>query len=201
MRPFVVSRIRRIDFPRPVKGESEPFQLLFKMGDIFRRDLCRMNLVFDRVIFGRKAERIPSDREQHVIALHPAFSGDNVHRRVRSWMSDVEPVSRRVREFYQPVKFLFLMVDHRFKRFFSFPDFLPFCFDFSRPVFKNFFLQGHSLLSDKSTYGCFLPTFLYAGLMMRLLTASSSSRCALQPAILEIAKIGVNNSFGIFSIE
>ena len=44
------------------------------------------------------------------------------------------------------------------------------------------------------------PTYLYAGRIIFPALMISSRRCALHPAIREIAKIGVNNSSGIPSI-
>jgi len=54
--------------------------------------------------------------------------------------------------------------------------------------------------SDRGTYSLRITTLLYAGLMIVLTLTSSSILWAHHPAILAMAKMGVQSSSGIFSM-
>ena len=69
LRPLVVFRVGRADLAVPVKRDAERLDLLFKASDVLRRDLRRMDVVLDRVVLGRQAERVPADRIKDVIAF------------------------------------------------------------------------------------------------------------------------------------
>ena len=47
-------------------------------------------MILDGVVLGRQAERVKADREQNVVALHPALAADDVHRRKRARVADVQ---------------------------------------------------------------------------------------------------------------
>ncbi len=50
-------------------GDPAQVDLLFKASDVLRRDLRRMDVVLDRVVLGRQAERVPADRIKDVVAF------------------------------------------------------------------------------------------------------------------------------------
>jgi len=60
LRPFEIARIGRVDFALPVVGKTDPFQLLFKFSDVLARGDGRVLTGFDRVLFGRQTERVPT---------------------------------------------------------------------------------------------------------------------------------------------
>jgi hypothetical protein len=43
LRPFVIRRIGRVDFAFPIIGKAETLNLSFKVRDILRRNVSRMN--------------------------------------------------------------------------------------------------------------------------------------------------------------
>ena len=60
-------------------------------------------MVLDGVVLRRQTEGVPADGEKDIAALHAALAGDDVQRRVRAGMADVQPVSAGVRELDQAV--------------------------------------------------------------------------------------------------
>ena len=99
------------------------------MDDVVRRDDLRVDVVFDGVVLGRQAEGVPAHRVEHVVALHPLFSGDEVERRVGARVADVQPLPGRIGELDQRVVFRLRVVAHRGKRLLLLPDPLPLLFD------------------------------------------------------------------------
>ena len=84
---------------------------------------------FNRVLFRRQAERVPSHGVQHVPAPHPLVAGDDIGRDIALGMTHVEPGSRRVREHIEDVKLGLGGVDVRTKGLVLAPVSLPFLFD------------------------------------------------------------------------
>ena len=107
LRPFIVSRVRSADFTRPVKGQPKRLQLALKPGNIPLGNDCRMDMVFNRKIFGRQAERIPTHRIKHIITLHPLFPCHDIQRGIGTRMANMQPCAGRIRKLYKRVEFLF----------------------------------------------------------------------------------------------
>ena len=60
-----------------------------------------MDVVLDRVVLRRQTEGVEPDREQDVVALHAALAADDVDRRERARMTDVQTLPGRIRELDQ----------------------------------------------------------------------------------------------------
>ena len=126
--PFIIGRVGRVDLTAPVKGKTERLKLLFEVSDVIFRNHLRVDMVFDCIVFGRKSESVPADGIQNVIALKTLFSCDNVKGGVRSRVTDVKSLTRRIRELDQAVilrkrKVLFCVENAAF-----FPFLLPLFF-------------------------------------------------------------------------
>ena len=80
--PFIVVRFTRRDFPAPVIGEAKTLQLIAHVRDVVARPHVRRDAFFNRGIFGRKPERIPTHGMQHGIAPHRFEASDDVADRV-----------------------------------------------------------------------------------------------------------------------
>ncbi len=105
------------------------------MPDVIFRHNPRMNMVFNRVIFRRKAESIPSHRIEHVVSLHSSFSRDNIKRRIGSRMPYMKSLSGWIGKFHKRIVFRFGIIFRGLKCFFVIPDLLPFLFYFSVIVY------------------------------------------------------------------
>ena len=62
------------------------------MNVIFRYDL-RMDVIFDRIVLGRKSECVPAHGIQYVVAFHSSLTRNDIQRRIRAGMSNVQPLS------------------------------------------------------------------------------------------------------------
>ena len=88
-----------------------------------------MNVVFDRVILGRQAERIPSHRVKDVVSLHALFARDDIQRGIGTRMAYMQPLSRRVRKLDERVKLLLVAAVLSLEAVRLVPDVLPLFFD------------------------------------------------------------------------
>ena len=61
-------------------------------------------MVLDGIVLGRQAEGVKADREQNVVALHPALAADDVHRRKRARVADVQALAGGIRKLDQTIK-------------------------------------------------------------------------------------------------
>ena len=127
--PLIVGRVGRVDRAIPVKAVAEHLELLGEVCNVVFRDNGRMDVVFDGIVLGRQTERIKSDREQDIVALHPALAADDVHRRERARVADVQPLSGGIRELDQPVKLRARITGDGRERLFRLPARLPFFLD------------------------------------------------------------------------
>ncbi len=137
LRPFVIIRVRRVDLARPVERQTDGLKLLLEARHILLRHDGRVHMVFNRVVFARQAERIPTDRVQHVVTLHPAFARDDVHGRVGTRMPYVEPLPGGVWELDQRVVFRLGGVVGGMKNAGLLPPLLPFLFNRFRIVCRH----------------------------------------------------------------
>ena len=65
-----------------------------------------MHVVLDGVVLGGQAESVKAYREQDVLALHAALARDDIHRRIRPRVADVQSVARGIGELYERIEFL-----------------------------------------------------------------------------------------------
>ena len=129
LRPLIVGRVGRVDRAIPVKAVAEHLELLGKVGDVVFCHNGRVDMILDGVVLSRQTERIKADREQNVVALHPALAADDVHRRERARVADVQPLSGGIRELDQPVKLRARITGDGRERLFRLPARLPFFLD------------------------------------------------------------------------
>ena len=129
LRPLIVGRVGRVDRAIPVKAVAKHLELLGEVCNVVFRDNGRMDMVLDGIVLGRQTERIKSDREQDIVALHPALAADDVHRRERARVADVQPLSGGIRELDQPVKLRARITGDGRERLFRLPARLPFFLD------------------------------------------------------------------------
>ena len=61
-------------------------------------------MVLDGIVLRRQAEGVEADGKQDVIALHPLFAADDIHRREGPRVADVQALAGGVRKFNQPVE-------------------------------------------------------------------------------------------------
>ena len=125
LRPLEVVRVGGVDLARPVEGEADALELLAEVIDVLLRHPGGVDVVLDGVVLGRQAESVPADREEHVIALHAALAGDDIHRRVAARMADVQTRAGGIRELDQRVEFRLFMAGFRLKAMGVLPFLLP----------------------------------------------------------------------------
>jgi hypothetical protein len=95
--PLVVIGAAGRDFARPVDGEAHRLHLLLHVRDVVVRPLRRRHVVGDRGVFRRHAERVPTHRHQHVVAVHPQIAVHHVIDRVVAHVAHVQ-LARRIRQ-------------------------------------------------------------------------------------------------------
>ena len=103
LRPLVVIGITGSDFPVPVIGKSERFDLFAEMVDIRIGEHAGMVARLQRILFRRKSERIESHRVKDVVSLHALHPCNNVAGGVTLRMTDVQTLSARIRKHVQNV--------------------------------------------------------------------------------------------------
>src|SRR6185436_16440691 len=94
--PLVVARIRGVDLPLPIVGETDSFQLRLEPGDVLARGNLGMLTALDGVLLRRQSERIPSHRMQHVESAHSLVSRQDVGRGIPLRVPDMQARSARV---------------------------------------------------------------------------------------------------------
>src|SRR5439155_16747344 len=81
LRPFVISRVGRVDLPLPIVRKTDPLQLALELRHVFTRGDRRMLTGFDRVLLRRQTEGVPAHWVQDVEATHAFIARDDVSRR------------------------------------------------------------------------------------------------------------------------
>ena len=96
-----------------------------------------MDVVLDGEVLRRQAESVEADRVQDIIALHPLFAADDVHRGERARMADVQARGRGVRELDEAVELGALVPGDGGVGLGLLPLLLPFLLDGCKIVFHN----------------------------------------------------------------
>ena len=101
--PVVVVGQAGGDLALPRVADAEALQLPLHVGDVLERPRLGVDVVLDRGVLGRQAERVPAERVQDVEAAHPLHAGDDVADHVVADVPDVR-VPGRVREHLEAVE-------------------------------------------------------------------------------------------------
>ena len=137
--PLVVVRVGGVDLARPVERQAERLELALETRDVLLGHLGRMDVVFDGIVLGRQAERVPAHRIEHIIALHALLARDDIQRGVRARMADVQALAGRVRELDERVKLLLVAAVLGLEAVRLVPDVLPLLFDLFMIVLQRNF--------------------------------------------------------------
>ena len=100
---LVIGRIAGREFARPVVAEAKFFELHTHLRDIFVSPFFRMALTFNRSIFRRHAERIPTHRMQNRFAAHAKVAREYIAERVVANVAHVN-APRRIRQHLEEIK-------------------------------------------------------------------------------------------------
>ena len=130
LRPLVILRVGRIHDTVPVERVAKHVELLFKVGNVLLCHNGRMHMVLDGIVLRRQAEGVITDGEKNVVALHPLAAADDIHRRERTRMADMQSLSGRIRELDQAVKLRLVRAGDGAAALMLDPVFLPFLFNF-----------------------------------------------------------------------
>ena len=101
--PAEILRIGGVDLPGPVVTESHGLNLPPEIIDILLGGEARVGAGLDGVLFGGKAEGIPTHRMEHIMPSHPPISGHDVGGGVALQMSDMETGSGGIRKHIEDV--------------------------------------------------------------------------------------------------
>ena len=129
LRPLVIVGVGGVHLAGIVEGEANLLKLLAEVIDILLRHQSGMHVVLDGIVLRGQAEGVPPDGEQHVVALHAALAGDDVHGRVGAGMAHMQAVAGGIGELNQPVKLGLGVVAFGLKGVGFLPLFLPFGLD------------------------------------------------------------------------
>ena len=132
--PLVIVGIGGVHFAAVIEGEAQLLELHPEVVDVLLGHDGGMDVVLDGIVLRGQAESVPADGEQHVITLHPAHAGNNVHGRVGAGMPHVQAVAGGIREFDQGIKLGLGMILRRGKSLVVVPVFLPLGFNLSRYI-------------------------------------------------------------------
>ena len=139
--PFVIARIRGVDLPIPIDGESDALDLTTEIIDVCLGRFRWMGSRLDCILLGRKTECIPTHRVQDVETAGLPVTGQDVRGDVALGMPDVQAGARRVGEHVQGIVLWLVRSIFRAEGLFAFPKLLPSTFDGGEIVFL--FVFGH----------------------------------------------------------
>ena len=143
LRPLVVARIGRRELVPPVEHPAEPPQLPTERLDILGDELARMRADRQRVVFRMDAERVETDRLEHVVPAEPLESAVDVGAGEREHVAHVQPFGRRVREHHEVVERSIGPVDVGLVAVLARPPLLPLGLDGRRIVVRHL---GHKYM-------------------------------------------------------
>ena len=126
LRPFIILWVGRVDHAVPVEAVTEHLELTGEVLDVLLRDDGGMDVVLDGKVLRRQAEGVKADGVQDIVALHALFAADDVHRRERARVADVEASGGGIRELNEAVELGALVACYGSIGLFLLPLFLPF---------------------------------------------------------------------------
>ena len=112
-----------------------------------------MDVVFDGVVLRRQAEGVKADGEEHIVALHALFAGDDIHGGEGAGMTHMQTLTGGIGELDQAVELGLVAAGNGGVGLGLFPIGLPFLFNGSKIVLhtrfsfygKNFMIDGDYL--------------------------------------------------------
>ena len=107
------------------------------MLNILIRDDTRMLIRLDRIVLGRQTERVEADREQDIVALHPALAGYNFKSGICLDMAYMHAGAAGIRKLDKAVELRLVTGIFRMKNTVLFPFILPLFLDFLEVIFHN----------------------------------------------------------------
>ena len=127
--PLVVVGVGGVHAAIPVKAVAQHLQLAGEIGDIVFGHHSRMDMVLDGVVLRGQAEGVEANGEQHVVALHPLFAGDDVHGREGAGMAHMQALTGGIGELDESVELGALVAGDGGIGLGFFPIGLPFLFN------------------------------------------------------------------------
>ena len=91
--PFVEVRIGGVHFHIPVVNCRDILDLTFDVGNVLLCGDFRMDAHFNRIVFCRKSERVPSHRMDHIVILLQFIAAPYIGDDIASPVSDMQTVS------------------------------------------------------------------------------------------------------------
>ena len=148
--PLVILLVRGGNFPVVIEGEAQALELRAEAGDVVVGHLGGVNVIFDGEVLRGQAEGVVADGEQHVIALHAALTGDDVHGRIGAGMAHVQARARGIGELDEGIELGLLVGFFGGKRMVLFPVCLPAGLDLLRVVDRNVLHKSCSFAKNKA---------------------------------------------------
>ena len=137
LRPSVIVILGCVHCPGPVERETDASELVRELLDIGVRDHPGVRIGLNGIVLGGQAESVVADREQDIVALHPALSRKHFHTAVRLDMADVHAGSAGIGELHKAVEFRLVAEILRLKELGIFPLLLPLGFNLLKIVFHE----------------------------------------------------------------
>ena len=126
LRPLVVARVGRVHHAIPVEAVAEHLELAGEVLNVLRRNDGGVNVVLDGKVLRRQAEGVKAHGVEDVVALHALLAADDVHRRERARVADVQASGGGIRELNEAVELGALVACYGSIGLFLLPLFLPF---------------------------------------------------------------------------
>jgi|GEM_PF-3412013 len=152
LRPSVIFRVGGAHLARPIVGEAHVVQLFAVAADVGLGRGGGMLAGLDGVLLGRQAERIVAHRVQHVEALGPFVTRENIGGDVAQRMPHVQPRPGRIGEHVQHVVLRLSPVFRSPERAVLRPEFLPFPLDRSVVVVHFLKLNVQCVFSEQYSF-------------------------------------------------
>ena len=126
LRPLVVARVGRVHHAIQVEAVAEHLELAGEVLDVLRRNDGGVNVVLDGKVLRRQAEGVKAHGVEDVVTLHALLAADDVHRRKRARVADVQASGGRIRELNEAVELGALVPRHGGVGLYLLPLVLPF---------------------------------------------------------------------------
>ena len=94
-------------------------------------------MIFDSIVFGGQAKRIPTHGIKNIITLKPFLSCNNIKSSVRPWMAYMKALPAWIRKFNKAIKFRQRIIILSGKGILRIPYILPFFFNLFKIIIHN----------------------------------------------------------------